>query len=97
MTTASVARPRVCPQLLLSLAALGVAAVGCGNSTPAPATGTPDASGLQNLFDVAISGIGADWRAKFNDGDALFEVQLRDADGLGPLYTWGPSITSARR
>jgi len=61
---------------------------GCGgNTAPAPAAGTTDASAQANLFDVPIAGLGSDWRARFNDGDRLFETDLRDADGLGPLYT----------
>jgi CxxC motif-containing protein (DUF1111 family) len=61
---------------------------GCGgSSTPPAGTGPVDGSALANLFDVPLSGIGSDWRARFNDGDALFSIVLRDADGLGPLYT----------
>ena len=63
------------------------AAAGCGGGSPSATTATPDASPLQNLFDVPIAGIGSDGVAKFNDGDSLFEVILREADGLGPLYT----------
>ncbi|HLK90350.1 MAG TPA: di-heme oxidoredictase family protein [Polyangia bacterium] len=73
--------------LPLSLPLAAAAAAGCGDTSAPPASGTADASGLENLFDLPVSGVGADWRARFNDGDALFEVELRDADGLGPLYT----------
>jgi CxxC motif-containing protein (DUF1111 family) len=38
-------------------------------------------------FDVPIDGVTADERDAFFEGDALFEVALREADGLGPLYT----------
>jgi CxxC motif-containing protein (DUF1111 family) len=38
-------------------------------------------------FDVPIAGIDAEFLANFNDGDLLFSTPLRDADGLGPLYT----------
>jgi CxxC motif-containing protein (DUF1111 family) len=80
------ARLRV--RLPLSPLALAGCLAGCGGGAPAPAdTGPGEASALANLFDVPVSGIGADWRARFNDGDALFSVALRDADGLGPLYT----------
>lgn len=74
-------------RLPLSWLLLTAVSFGCGDGSGAPATTTPDASPLQNLFDVPVSGIGSDGVAKFNDGDRLFEVILRDADGLGPLYT----------
>src|SRR5580658_13193 len=73
------------PLSCLLLAA--TASFGCGGGGSSSATTTPDASPLQNLFDVPIVGIGSDAVANFNDGDALFEVILREADGLGPLYT----------
>jgi CxxC motif-containing protein (DUF1111 family) len=58
---------------------------GCGGDPPAPArTG---GAGLANAFDVPIAGLAPEWVARFNDGDRLFQVVLRDADGLGPLYT----------
>jgi CxxC motif-containing protein (DUF1111 family) len=60
--------------------------IGCDASPPATAVTTADA-GLQNLFDVPVSGLSADWVSKFNQGDTLFEIVLREADGLGPLYT----------
>src|SRR4051794_13589713 len=48
-------------------------------SAPAPAPGDP--------FDVPVSGATDAERREFFAGDALFELPLRDADGLGPLYT----------
>ena len=63
---------------------------GCSD-TAGTATLPTDTSGLQNLFDVPITGVGSDGVARFNDGDRLFEVVLRDADGLGPLYTRRPA------
>lgn len=74
-------------RLQLSWLLLAATSLGCGGggrpATPPP----PDGSGAQNLFDVPVAGIGSAAVAKFNDGDSLFEVVLRDADGLGPLYT----------
>jgi CxxC motif-containing protein (DUF1111 family) len=65
-----------------------LAPAACGGSSSATTnTPPPDASALQNQFDVPIADLGADWRTKFNQGDTLFEIVLRDADGLGPLYT----------
>jgi CxxC motif-containing protein (DUF1111 family) len=55
--------------------------------TPAATPVVATDAGLQNLFDVPVSGLPADWIAKFNQGDTLFEIVLREADGLGPLYT----------
>lgn len=37
--------------------------------------------------DVPIDGVTAAQLALFSDGDALFGLPLREADGLGPLYT----------
>jgi CxxC motif-containing protein (DUF1111 family) len=44
-------------------------------------------SGLANQFDVPIAKASSGWVSRFNDGDRLFQIVLRDADGLGPLYT----------
>jgi CxxC motif-containing protein (DUF1111 family) len=48
----------------------------------------PDAlTGAQiNASDVPINGLTHDDVMKFNDGDALFDLPFRPADGLGPLY-----------
>ncbi|HVT07060.1 MAG TPA: di-heme oxidoredictase family protein [Polyangia bacterium] len=74
------------PLALLFVAGVGLSA-GCGDSAAPRATEGPDGSGLLNVSDVPIAGIGPDWRGRFNDGDARFDVVLRAADGLGPLYT----------
>jgi CxxC motif-containing protein (DUF1111 family) len=65
---------------------LGLALPACDGSPPVAPVTTTD-SGLQNLFDVPLHGLSADWVTRFNQGDTLFEIVLRDADGLGPLYT----------
>jgi CxxC motif-containing protein (DUF1111 family) len=69
-----------------ALTAVAGSLAGCSDTAGTPTLPT-DTSGLANLFDVPITGVGSEWVAKFNDGDTLFEVLLRDADGLGPLYT----------
>jgi CxxC motif-containing protein (DUF1111 family) len=47
----------------------------------------PDAgSTLVNASDVPIDGLPADDVAGFRDGDALFDLPFRSADGLGPLF-----------
>jgi CxxC motif-containing protein (DUF1111 family) len=38
-------------------------------------------------FDVPITGATDAERQTFHEGDSLFDLPLRDADGLGPLYT----------
>jgi CxxC motif-containing protein (DUF1111 family) len=66
--------------------ALGVWAPACGGSPP-PVTTNDVPAGVANAFDMPVSKATADWVARFNDGDRLFQIVLRDADGLGPLYT----------
>ncbi|HVY37892.1 MAG TPA: di-heme oxidoredictase family protein [Polyangia bacterium] len=36
---------------------------------------------------MPVADVGAGWVSRFNRGDALFQLVLREADGLGPLYT----------
>lgn len=36
--------------------------------------------------DLPLPGVDEPWRARFDEGDALFDVAFREADGLGPLY-----------
>lgn len=70
--------------------------LGCGEPTTAVSTETTnvpelDASAVtseaNHAVDVPIPGLSQDWVAEFNRGDPLFDVVLREADGLGPLYT----------
>jgi CxxC motif-containing protein (DUF1111 family) len=69
-----------------SVCLAGLALPACGGATPAPPATTTDSS-LQNLFDVPLHGLSSDRVTRFNRGDTLFEIVLRDADGLGPLYS----------
>lgn len=47
----------------------------------------PDASStLVNASDVPIEGLSSEDVARFNDGDALFDLPFRPADGLGPVF-----------
>jgi len=50
-------------------------------------TTTVDVFGSNDQFDVPILGLSDDRRAAFMTGDTLFDLALRDYDGLGPLYT----------
>jgi CxxC motif-containing protein (DUF1111 family) len=36
--------------------------------------------------DLAIEGVGDEWLARFDAGDASFELAYRESQGLGPLY-----------
>ena len=45
-----------------------------------------DAVARVNASDVPLDGLSKEDVAKFNDGDALFGLPFRPADGLGPLF-----------
>jgi CxxC motif-containing protein (DUF1111 family) len=47
----------------------------------------PSETPVPEFFDVPIPGVGAELEAEFNDGDIAFATPVREADGLGPLYT----------
>jgi CxxC motif-containing protein (DUF1111 family) len=50
-------------------------------------TAEPDApSTLVNASDVPLDGLSSEDVARFNDGDGLFDLPFRPAEGLGPLY-----------
>lgn len=57
---------------------LGLAA--CGPEMT-PVETRPDFSS-----DLPIAGVSLEWETAFNDGDALFDLPFREADGLGPLF-----------
>jgi CxxC motif-containing protein (DUF1111 family) len=63
---------------------------GCsGDGAPASKTPTKPAETVQpaRVRDVAIADISHELAATFHDGDFAFDLSMRDADGLGPLYT----------
>jgi CxxC motif-containing protein (DUF1111 family) len=63
--------------------AIAICSAGCGGGEEV----VPDApSTLVDAFDVPIDGLSRDEIEKFNDGDALFGLQFRPSDGLGPLF-----------
>lgn len=39
-----------------------------------------------DLTDLPLAGLSEDWRARFDEGDRLFEVPFTERDGLGPLF-----------
>jgi CxxC motif-containing protein (DUF1111 family) len=53
-----------------------------GTDAPPPDAG----STLVNASDVPIDGLPAADIARFDDGDVLFDLPFRPADGLGPLF-----------
>jgi CxxC motif-containing protein (DUF1111 family) len=70
--------------MLLRRAALALVTAACGASGDPPVPGDPDS--LVNASDVPIDGLSGDDVAGFDDGDALFDLPFRPADGLGPLF-----------
>jgi len=83
---------RLAPLLLgASVGASSAFSVACASSNaPAAATETPEGvlpAGKGDPFDVPLDGVSKEQVATFDDGDNLFGLPLRDADGLGPLYT----------
>jgi CxxC motif-containing protein (DUF1111 family) len=76
---------------LAALACAGVLAA-CSSSSPSsdPPAGAPAGATVRpagDTFDVPVDGASHAQVAEFNDGDALFDLTLREFDGLGPLYT----------
>jgi CxxC motif-containing protein (DUF1111 family) len=69
-----------------ALVVLAACALGACDGPPAPPP-VMNQPGVDNRFDVVIAGLPAGGVAGFNQGDALFDIVLRAADGLGPLYT----------
>lgn len=63
-------------------------AIGACDGKSSSGTPTPDGpTGTQvRASDVPIDGLPAADVAGFDDGDALFDLPFRPADGLGPLY-----------
>lgn len=51
--------------------------LGCG---PSPLVRSDRSS------DLPLPGLEAAWQARFDQGDGLFDVPFREADGLGPLF-----------
>src|SRR5512141_471016 len=56
-------------------------------STAPPVVAPPAPERGIDQFDVPIAQATAAEREMFLAGDRMFETPLRDADGLGPLYT----------
>jgi len=61
-----------------------LALVSACSSSAAPEPDAPNT--LADVSDVPIDGLSGADVAKFNEGDALFDLPFRAADGLGPLF-----------
>ena len=74
------------PRILACFTSLALAAC---SSAPSEETGARPAHTATSVeeFDVPIAGVAPEFLADFNDGDLLFSTPMREADGLGPLYT----------
>ncbi|HVU03737.1 MAG TPA: di-heme oxidoredictase family protein [Polyangiaceae bacterium] len=59
---------------------------GCSGDAQKPAPAPLDER-APDRFDVSIGGLAADLQGEFDDGDLAFSTPMREADGLGPLYT----------
>lgn len=61
---------------------------GSGGSGGSGGTGGSGAGFVgPDFFDIPIDGLSDELNLLFNAGDNLFDVPLRESDGLGPLYT----------
>ncbi len=84
--------------LLLAALALGAGGAGgasaaCSTASAEPASdagaagdAAPSANAAPGSPDLPIANLSPADLARFNDGDTLFNVSYRAADGLGPLY-----------
>ncbi len=77
---------------LLFVVIAASAAAACSSSSadpgePVPAVPTKSVQIAGDPFDVPIDGLTRADVDLFNQGDALFDLTLREGDGLGPLYT----------
>ena len=66
---------------------MSVFALSCDADPTPMKTGGQQLFGTDDPFDVAIAELSKDDQLAFVKGDTLFGLNLRDYDGLGPLYT----------
>src|SRR5690349_19672080 len=69
------------------LVAFFLTLAGCSGGNDSKPGKAPVVTTHADPFDVPIVGLSAAFEADFNDGDIAFSTPMRDADGLGPLYT----------
>jgi CxxC motif-containing protein (DUF1111 family) len=68
-------------------AAFALALVACSGEDPNVTQEQPGPMPTVDAVDVPVRGLTSQWVSEFNDGDLAFGTPLREADGLGPLYT----------
>ncbi|MCA9594993.1 MAG: hypothetical protein KC776_16845 [Myxococcales bacterium] len=73
------------PALLAALLLLSLGLGACGSDDDS-APATPPTLSVDS-FDVPIADLPPALQAAFDDGDIAFSTPLREADGLGPVYT----------
>jgi CxxC motif-containing protein (DUF1111 family) len=80
---------RVRSRAAVAVILVPLAACSSGPEESAKAGGSGDAATFPqgDPFDVPIDGLTAEEEKTFLVGDELFDLPLREADGLGPLYT----------
>jgi CxxC motif-containing protein (DUF1111 family) len=83
-------KPRCSPSRPPALAVAALALAGCaapGDGAPAPADAAPDLIVVRaHPADQPLAGLTSADLARFDEGDALFDLPYRVNDGLGPLY-----------
>lgn len=88
MTRNPLPRRRSAALVALSLSLLPA----CSPESEPPVASPSGAGGAPSFhhgdpYDVPITGVSAEEERAFFDGDELFDLQLHESDGLGPLYT----------
>jgi len=66
---------------------VGAMSLGGCSSEPTAQSSDGAVTSAVDPTDLPIEGISANELGTFDKGDALFDLPLREADGLGPLYT----------
>lgn len=61
-----------------------LATIACNGERPDPLDGLVLVS--SDRSDLALGKLDAEWQARFDEGDFLFELPFQDFQGLGPLY-----------
>ncbi|HET9933479.1 MAG TPA: di-heme oxidoredictase family protein [Polyangiaceae bacterium] len=80
--------PSIRPASLSPLCVAFALALGaCSGEDPNVTQQQPAPAATADAVDVPIRGLDVEWISEFNDGDLAFGTPLREADGLGPLYT----------